>query len=229
MAGVLEPCRSLASKDALWFVFLVLRVPIGRCREGRAAAGRVMRARHGRWLRKLTGSLPVVQEPAAGERSPTCRSLAWCSGSQSSIPPSNTVSGLTACLMRISISFLTIVKSIGLVRKASAPLASSATVTLLTCVRESSALSQLPRRSRDRSIWVRHDRAPWIRSRRPNKTITAGSGCSTADRAPGTLTAVSATRRSCGKAGKARIFTSRRDSSGESRLRKFQCNFMIKG
>ena len=29
MAGVLEPCRSVASKDALWFVFLVLRGPIG--------------------------------------------------------------------------------------------------------------------------------------------------------------------------------------------------------
>ena len=100
---------------------------------------------------------------------------------------------------------------------------------LVDVLRESSVLSQLPRRSRDRSMWVRHDRAPCIRSRRPNKTKTAGSGCSTADRAPGTLTAVSATRRSCGKAGKARIFTSRRDSSGESRLRKFQCNFMIKG
>ena len=47
---------------------------------------------------------------------------------------------------------------------------------------------------------------------------TARSSCPTAVRAPGMVTAVGTARRSCGKAGKARIFTPIQDSSGESRL-----------
>jgi hypothetical protein len=73
-------CRSVASKDALWFVFLVLRGPIGRCREGGAAAGRVMRARRGRWLRWRDGSRHV---PNLGSYSP---SLSLWSNYQRSLP-----------------------------------------------------------------------------------------------------------------------------------------------
>src|SRR5215471_19846190 len=46
----------------------------------------------------------------------------------------------------------------------------------------------------------------------------ARSSCPTAVRAPGMVTAVGTARRSCGKAGKARIFTPIQDSSGESRF-----------
>jgi hypothetical protein len=44
---------------------------------------------------------------------------------------------------------------------------------------------------------------------------TARSSCPTAVRAPGMVTAVGTARRSCGKAGKAQIFTPIQDSSGE--------------
>jgi hypothetical protein len=49
---------------------------------------------------------------------------------------------------------------------------------------------------------------------------TARSSCPTAVRTLGMVTPVGTARRSCGKAGKARIFTPIQDSSGESRLRK---------